>query len=189
MVARGEWCGQSIAGKGKVVATRRGNRFPERAAPDRHPRMSSRAISGGMRIDMAMSKPCYLCRCRVGGALKHAGEVFGFPIAQGPNQITRVMSLIDATRLCHGTDDTAGVKRLLLRYDRKLLTIKDFSISGPEVRKSLRETFLGPKAAGHMPSLITWFDLIIVAGKGTTQQAKKFFDSMLRLRPTPASAP
>jgi hypothetical protein len=86
---------------------------------------------------------------------------------------------VDATRLCHGTDDTAaGVKRLL-RYGRKPSTSKDFSISGPEVRKSLRETFLGPKTAGRMPSLLTWFELIIIAGKGTTQQAKKFFEYML----------
>jgi hypothetical protein len=35
-----------------------------------------------------------------------------------------------------------AVKRLLLRYGRKPLTMKDFSISGPEGRKSLRETFL-----------------------------------------------
>jgi hypothetical protein len=33
------------------------------------------------------------------------------------------------------------------------------------------------------------YRLIIIAGKGTTQQAKKFFEYMLRLRPTPASAP
>jgi hypothetical protein len=39
------------------------------------------------------------------------------------------------------------VKCLLLRYGRQLLTIKDFKISGPDDRKSLRETFLGPKAA------------------------------------------
>jgi hypothetical protein len=73
-----------------------------------------------------------------------------------------------------------AVKCLLLRYGRKPLTNKDFSISGPEVRKALRETFLGPKAAGRLPSLITWFDLIIIAGKGTTQQAKKFYEYMLR---------
>jgi hypothetical protein len=58
--------------------------------------------------------------------------------------------------------------------------MKDFQLSGPEGRKSLRETFLGPTAIGRMPSLITWFDLIIIAGKGTTQQAKKFFESRLR---------
>jgi hypothetical protein len=91
-----------------------------------------------------------------------------------------MMSLVNATRLCHGTDDTAAVKRLLLSYGRKPLTIKDFSISGPEGRKSLCETFLGPKAAGRLPSLITWFDLIIILGKGTTQQAKKFYGYMRR---------
>jgi hypothetical protein len=91
-----------------------------------------------------------------------------------------MISLVDATRLCHGTDATAAVKRLLLRYGRKPLTMKDFRFSSPEGSIILRETFLGPKAAGRMPSLITWFDLIIIAGKGTTQQAKKFFDYMLR---------
>jgi hypothetical protein len=32
---------------------------------------------------------------------------------------------------------------------------------------------------GQLPSLITWFDLIIIACKGTTYQAKKFFASAL----------
>ena len=89
------------------------------------------------------------------------------------------MSLVDAIWLCHDTD-TAAVKRLLLRYGLKPLTINDYLISGPEGRKSLRETFLGPKGMGRMPSLITWFDLIIIASKATTQQAKKFFEYMLR---------
>lgn len=72
------------------------------------------------------------------------------------------------------------MEHLLLRYGRKPLTIRDYSISGPEGRKSLREVFLGPKAAGRLPSLVTWLDLMIIAGEGTTQQAKKFFDYMLR---------
>jgi hypothetical protein len=138
------------------------------------------AIANGMPCDLARSRPVPFDRWRVGGALKHAGEVFGFPTAEGPNRIARVMSLVDATRLCHGADDTAGMKRLILRYGLKPLTIHDYLISGPEAWKSLRETFLGPKAAGRMPSLVTWLDLMIIAGKGTAQQAKKFYEYMLR---------
>jgi hypothetical protein len=85
--------------------------------------------------------------CCAADALKAASEVFGFPTAQPAGQIDRVMSLVDATRLCHGTEDTAGVKRLLQRYGRKPLTMKDFRLSGPEVRIKLRQLFLQGRAA------------------------------------------
>jgi hypothetical protein len=48
-----------------------------------------------------------------------------------------------------------AVKCLRLRYGRKPLTIKDFRLSSPEGSITLRETFLGPKAKGRMPGLIT----------------------------------
>ena len=63
------------------------------------------------------------------------------------------MSLVDATRLCYGAEDTAATKRLLQRYGRKPLTVKDFLISGHYDRKSLRQIFLGPKAAGRTTSV------------------------------------
>jgi hypothetical protein len=37
-----------------------------------------------------------------------------------------------------------------------------------------------PKAMRRMPSLIIWLDLMIIAGKGTIQQPKKFFEYMRR---------